>query len=469
MFASLAEKLSGALPSDSSHSLDAIHHSLRSFGQNYINSSSTTPVQRIITVSKGVALDLHSLGTDCKASSKELYTWGQGEADDIKDVSDRIAYINFVAGSLSSALGQKFDAARGPLKNLRTAEANLQPRRNARAALQLQITRIEQDQPRGMEKRLAELRQKLKEAVAEDQPLETEVALLKRQAVRESETQKWEALREYGEKLVILAKAGSLVIDALPKFPPTADAPYEGIHATGAARAALQRALDNYKTGEIDLPIASSVDLSRSDTRSFGITHRHELAQIQTQGSGLSPPASDATSPLPTSPSPPINPSALNLSPAPIPNLAATPESPVDSIVPVPPVPTVAETGVPLSAGASGPGPASGSLRDIKAASDLAGPRTGGLPASSDSTPVYGSTSAAQQSFESASDEKRRLAQAYSQAAQQHETPEEEKKRLEREERERWLSSAGPSGGSGSGKGGPDDFVDDAPPPEYED
>jgi hypothetical protein len=47
-----------------------------------------------------------------------------------------------------------------------------------------------------MEKRLAELKEQLRKLNLEDQPDETEVNLLKRQAVRESEQHKWDAIRE---------------------------------------------------------------------------------------------------------------------------------------------------------------------------------------------------------------------------------------------------------------------------------
>ncbi|KAF7347776.1 Sphingolipid long chain base-responsive protein pil1 [Mycena venus] len=493
--ASIADKASSVLPSHDSHALDSFQHQLRSFGQQY--SSSTTPVQRIITVEKGVAIDFDSLSRNAKAQSKELYTWGQGEEADLKDVTDRLAYLNFVQGSLASSLAVKLDAARAPLKNLRDAEAALTPKRNVRAGVQLQITRIEHDQPRGMEKRLAELKEQLKRLNVEDQPQETEVNLLKRQAVRESEQHKWEAIREFGEKLVLLSQAATPIIAALPTFPPTADQPYTGGQATGAARASLQRALDNYKTGHINLPPQmSGSDLSRSDTRSFGETHARELnstGELQPNLRASPPPPSDAKShsaiPKATSPSntqsPPIDPSTLNLSPAPIPHVAATPASgPHDGssssiVAPTPThpseLPTVAETGVPVSAGAGGPGPASGSLHNIHAASNAAGPRSGGAPGNDPAAPAYG-IAAGSQKFESASEEKRRL-QAYSEAAQmqpgapppaRYETAEEEKKRLEREERERLLfGGSGPSGsGSGSGapKGGDDDL-----PPSYQD
>jgi hypothetical protein len=50
-----------------------------------LSRSATTPTQKIITTSKGIALDLDSTSRDVKAQSKELYTWGQQEPEDLKD------------------------------------------------------------------------------------------------------------------------------------------------------------------------------------------------------------------------------------------------------------------------------------------------------------------------------------------------------------------------------------------------
>lgn len=47
--------------------------------------SSATPVQKIITAEKGVALDVESLSRDSQVQSKELYHWGQKEGSDVKD------------------------------------------------------------------------------------------------------------------------------------------------------------------------------------------------------------------------------------------------------------------------------------------------------------------------------------------------------------------------------------------------
>lgn len=299
---------------------------------------------------------------------------------------------------------------------------------------------------------------------------------------------------QYGEKLVLLSQAASPVIAVLPVLPPSEKSPYTGAQATGAARASLQRALDNYKTGHINLPpqVAGS-DLGRSDTRSFGESHANELSsmasgssdvstaihpsipmtppleaskeQVQVPENTFAPPTSAPPSSFPShlsshsaaapkSQSPPIDPTHLNLSPAPIP--ASSPESTPSSTAPIsipnpekavtnlPPItPTVAETGLPVSAGAGGPGPASGSLHDIKAASSDAGPRSGGQPGDGTSN-SFGVPSTAK--FESAEEEKKRLAAEYSQAygsvPPKNETAEEEKARLERERLQRAPSTS---------------------------
>lgn len=90
----------------------------------------------------------------------------------------------------------KLDAARAPLKALRDAETALAPRRNIRAGLQTQLVRIEHDQQKGMEKKTAELKEQIRKAEADDLSQEREVDLLKRNAVRDSEQLKWEAIRE---------------------------------------------------------------------------------------------------------------------------------------------------------------------------------------------------------------------------------------------------------------------------------
>ncbi|XP_006454981.1 hypothetical protein AGABI2DRAFT_239474 [Agaricus bisporus var. bisporus H97] len=459
------------------YAFESISHQFRSLGQQY---SSTTPAQKIVTTEKGVALHFDSVGRDSKAQSKELYTWGQAEAEDLKDVTDRLAYLNFVQGTLTATLASKLDAARSPFKALRDAETAIAPSRTARTGLQTQISRLEHDVQKSQDRKLLDLREQLRRAEMEDAGQEHEIEALKRKAVKESERLKWEAIREYGEKLVLLSQAATPIIAVLPSAPPTPELPYTGAQTTGATRASLQRALDNYKTGHISLPpqLAAS-ELSRSDTRSFGESHAHELSALASASpvtQPFSPPQSHTSVPQgvnpqshmpvpqgvnpqshmpvaqganPQSPLPDDN---LNHSPAAIPFSPPAVSDPSQMNVPII-TPTVAETGIPVSAGASGPGPASGSLRDLHPS-----PLAGG-PASQ---------------HETIEEEKRRLESAYSNPAAvqgqtsqappaAYESAEEEKKRLEREARERLLRQASSQSNQGKKDG------DDELPPSYQD
>ncbi|KAH9950461.1 Eisosome component PIL1-domain-containing protein [Amylocystis lapponica] len=503
-----------------SHAFESIHHQIRTFQQQYSNSVS--PLQRIVTSQKGVAIDFDSVSRDSHAHSKELYMWSQREDDDIKDVADRLAWINYVEGSLANTLATKINASRAPFKALRDAEANLTGRRNIRVGFRNQIARLEHEQQRANEPKIVELKKQLQKAELDDDPIEKEFSLLKRKAIRDSEQLKWEAMREYAEKLLLLSQTASTIFPVLPAIPPSEQQPYTGAETTATMRASLQHALDNYKTGDTNLPLQLPFagDLSRSDTRSFGETHAHELSRINsadrasTVGIPLTPPPTaggsppqapshtsnissrssrttppspyQASPPPPGTQSPPLNPAVLNQAPAPIPINAKTQTpvvtpNPTDPSLKIPSVtPTVAETGLPKSAGTDGPGPASGSLRDLKQSPPVISQQDTKGPYGVD-LPEYGAPGAG---FESGEEEKKRLQReerehvlvgGSSSAVSPHgsvpgqfESAEDEKKRLEREERERVLAAGTSGGGSGSAPPPPDPEDDSELPPYQE-
>lgn len=84
--------------------------------------------------------------------------------------------------------------ARLPLKNLRDKEDTLTTRRNARNNYEQTIAKLEAS--RGSDKKIQELEGLLKRAESEDEPLEKEILILERKAIKESEHAKWQAIRE---------------------------------------------------------------------------------------------------------------------------------------------------------------------------------------------------------------------------------------------------------------------------------
>ncbi|KAL5640944.1 hypothetical protein ACGC1H_001428 [Rhizoctonia solani] len=501
------------------HAIDNITHTLKQLHTQY--SPQVRPdarqLQLLITSQKGLALDFEAVSRESKGHSKELYLWGQDQVDDVKDVSDRIAYLNFAHGSLAADLAKSLDSSRASYKSLRDAESTLHPRRTARIGMKAEIEKIKQagatgKAPANGAERIAELETQLGKAEQDDAPQEREVVLLKRRALIECERKKWAAFREYAAKLETLADAADALLEELPEHEPTG--PYVGAQNTARIRSQLQSALDSHQPaqGRPNRFKAPHADLGvgiGADTRSFGETHKDELSSIPptavptpqtgpgalaeqrfgSQGSGhhLDPasavvgqPGSEgitgtsttATAGHAPAQTTPINPTALNNAPASIPTHSpsvssplrdtsvtqdASPQTAVGATIPpnitsAVPNPdshngvTVAETGVPLTAGAEGPGPKSGSLsRDNvpTAVPSADPPQTGTVPpVANDELPGFAGAT----KHESAEEEKARLAREERERllhsgglSSVHPTAEEEKARLEREERDRLL------------------------------
>ncbi|CAE6457175.1 unnamed protein product [Rhizoctonia solani] len=499
------------------HAIDNITHTLKQLHTQY--SPQVRPdarqLQLLISSQKGLALDFEAVSRESKGHSKELFLWGQDQVDDVKDVSDRVAYINFAHGSLAADLAKSLDTSRASYKSLRDAETTLHPRRAARAGMKAEIDKIKQagatgKAPANGAERIAELEAQLHKAEQDDTPQEREVALLKRRALIECERRKWASFREYAAKLEVLADAAEALLEELPEREPTGT--YTGAQNTARIRSQLQDALDSYQPvqGRPNRFKAPHADLGvgiGADTRSFGETHKDELSSLPptaaptpqtgpgalaeqrfgSQGSGqhIDPAAATFVQPgsegvaAPTtghaSPQPaPINPTALNNAPASIPNHSPNVSSPLrdtstvqdtthlasttgaaaappsaTSPIPIPSAQndvTVAETGVPLTAGAGGPGPKSGNLsRDnIPTTAPPAGPPQAGIvpPAANEELPGFAGATR----HESAEEEKARLAREERErvlhsgaTSGTHPTAEEEKARLEREERDRIL------------------------------
>ena len=117
----------------------------------------------------------------------------------LRVVTDRLAYLNFVHGSLALSLANELNTSRAAFKRLRDAERALDPKRAARRNLQNQIGVLEHEQKKKNERQIEALRDELAKLEKDDAPAEAEIDVLKRKAISESERAKWAALREVNE------------------------------------------------------------------------------------------------------------------------------------------------------------------------------------------------------------------------------------------------------------------------------
>ena len=86
--------------------------------------------------------------------------------------------------------------------------AALAPRRNNRAALEAQITKIESGEirvPGNPQQKIAELKAQLDKLNREDEPQERDIENLKRRGLKEVEQASWQAVREVIQTVVCSA------------------------------------------------------------------------------------------------------------------------------------------------------------------------------------------------------------------------------------------------------------------------
>ncbi|KZT61051.1 hypothetical protein CALCODRAFT_480216 [Calocera cornea HHB12733] len=303
-------------PSSRTHALDQLTNSLRSLQVQYSPHvpAALRPLQLVITSAKSLAIAFDTVAQSATTHARDIYLWGQDQEPDVKDVADRLAWLNYTSGVLASQLGHALGGdARGPLKQLRDAEQLLAPRRAARAAAQAQLERAKTEQERqGLQAALAQ-------GEAEDLELEGRVLRARREGVREAERAKWRAVREYADKLLLLARGAEELVDLIP--PAVTGAPtaantalagtaaypveYAGAQKTADVKSAVQHALDTYTPGQLQpLPLpgqGASLSRAASDRRSFGETHLPELAHAEAAPqSAIAPPTSGLTAPPPS-------------------------------------------------------------------------------------------------------------------------------------------------------------------------
>jgi len=352
---------------------------------------------------------------------------------------------------------------------------------------------------------------------------------------------KWKAMQEYAEKLLLLSQTSMHILNMTPTVPPSPTNPYGAHEPIAQARATLQSALDNYQLGQVSQNGTGGVlnfqqpGAKPGDVRSFGESHQAELSRVPSMASlhtqqsyptpqdpgsqGYGGVGAGAAAGAASLAGHPLDPSQLNNAPASIPHHPSSstgygtgsptsahpgqdvppslpPRSPITSMGtltadPAPIDPTVAETGVPISAGEGGPGPAKGSLLAGRGDQQQQG---GGAAPPNDyvggfrvEAPGGGSLAVGgAPTYASAEEEKKRLAANYGSgetggappldqqqqppypadqsqptAGKTYESADDEKKRLERLERDKLFGTTADKGGSG----GPGD---NGGPPSYE-
>jgi hypothetical protein len=156
---------------------------------NPTQSPYTIKLQLLLTSLRALSNSSEGNSSAYKRFSKNFYMWGQETpGDDFVDISDRLAFLIYQTGQLELDYSKKSDGLRTCLKDIRTFEEELIPRRKKRESVRQQIQKIEGFQPekgssaaKRYSGQVAALKAQLAELEIRDEVYESSAASLKRQ------------------------------------------------------------------------------------------------------------------------------------------------------------------------------------------------------------------------------------------------------------------------------------------------
>ncbi|KNZ49965.1 uncharacterized protein VP01_466g8 [Puccinia sorghi] len=257
----------------------------------------TLKLQLLIKAHKSLLLHSETLARDSHLVSKQLYLWACDEPDQaLKDIGDRLAYMNYQVGDLQQQYSKTLEKSRTDLKEIRNLE------RDRDKSLQAQLHKLLQD-PRPKPDTSEKISSMTAEHAVVIQKIQETEALIpahKRRLIKSSYRLQFQALREMGDKLMIISQFGDLLLDELQDDP---HLQYAAQHRTAQIKGAASQLLTDYKgpvfsrpNGDLanfhlDSPsqiAGGSSSLHRTDTRLFGETHPHVLADLPNDSTSTS-------------------------------------------------------------------------------------------------------------------------------------------------------------------------------------
>ncbi|KAI9631636.1 hypothetical protein KEM48_014567 [Puccinia striiformis f. sp. tritici PST-130] len=199
----------------------------------------TLKLQLLIKAQKSLVVDSEGLARDSHMVSKQLYHWACDQPDlALKDVGDRLAYMNYQVGDIHQQCSQTLERSRSDLKDIRNLENELIKLREREKALQLQINKSQQDSRKKVDSTM----------IAEHENIS-------------SYKTQFEALREMGDKLMIIAHFGDLLLNELPEDD---QIPYSAQDKTAQIKGAASLNLSDYHQTVHSTPINHPLSLSSS-------------------------------------------------------------------------------------------------------------------------------------------------------------------------------------------------------------
>ncbi|KAK6454006.1 Eisosome component PIL1/LSP1 [Scheffersomyces xylosifermentans] len=166
-----------------------------------------------IKMEKNVMRAIELTAKERREVAKQLSAWGEGNDDDVSDVTDKLGVLLYEIGELEDQYVDKYDQYRITLKTIRNIEASVQPSRDRKQKITDEIAHLKYKDPQSP--KIPVLEQELVRAEAESLVAEAQLSNITREQLKAAYNYQFDATRELAEKYALIAGYGKALLELL--------------------------------------------------------------------------------------------------------------------------------------------------------------------------------------------------------------------------------------------------------------
>ena len=170
-------------------------------------------LSQFIKMEKNVMRAIEITARERKEVATQLSSWGEGNDDDVSDVTDKLGVLLFEIGELEDQYVDKYDQYRITLKTIRDIESSVQPSREKKQKITDDIALLKYKDPQSP--KIPTLEQELVRAEAESLVAEAQLSNITREKLKAAFNYQFDATRELAEKYALVAGYGKALLELL--------------------------------------------------------------------------------------------------------------------------------------------------------------------------------------------------------------------------------------------------------------
>lgn len=204
-------------------------------------------LSQLVRIEKTLLRSLETVAEERREVAKQLSLWGEDNDDDVSDITDKLGVLIYEMGELEDQFIDKYDQHRVTLKSIRNIEASVQPSRDRKSKLTDEIAHLKYKDPQSP--KITVLEQELVRAEAESLVAEAQLSNITREKFKAAYEYQFDSLREYSEKMALIAGYGKALLELLddaPVTPGETRLAYDGYDASKQIIIDAENALANW-------------------------------------------------------------------------------------------------------------------------------------------------------------------------------------------------------------------------------